>query len=70
MWAGELLPRSVVLDTNVAERHARIVPPGEIELLGETTRVLVEQTGAIDAGQLDALVGQVTPDQQWATAKR
>jgi len=60
--ADELLPRSVVLDTNVAERHARIVPLGEIELLGETTRVLVEQAGAIDAGQLGALVGQVTPD--------
>lgn len=50
-----MLPRSVVLDTNVAERHARIVPLGEIELLGETTRVLVEQAGAIDARQLTPL---------------
>ena len=36
----------------------------EIELLGETTRVLVEQVGAIDAGRLGALAGRVTPDQQ------
>jgi mRNA-degrading endonuclease toxin of MazEF toxin-antitoxin module len=37
----------------------------EIDLLGETTRVLVEQVGAIHAGRLGHLVGQVTPDQQW-----
>jgi hypothetical protein len=42
----------------------------ETDLLGETTRVLVEQAGAIDAGQLDAQVDQVTQDQQWAPAKR
>jgi mRNA interferase MazF len=37
----------------------------EIELLGEKTRVLVEQVGAIDAGRLGDLVGRVTPEQQW-----
>jgi hypothetical protein len=68
--ADELLPRSVILDANVAERHARIVPPAEIDLLGETTRVLIEQASTIDAGQLDVLVGQVTQDQQRAPAKR
>jgi hypothetical protein len=41
----------------------------EIELLGETTRVLVEQVGAIDAGQLGDLVGWVTRDQQWVSTK-
>jgi mRNA interferase MazF len=34
-------------------------------LLGETTRVLVEQVGAVDAGRLGDLVGHVTPEQQW-----
>jgi len=34
-------------------------------LLGETTRVLVEQVGAVAAGRLGELVGRVTPQQQW-----
>jgi mRNA interferase MazF len=63
--ADELLPRSVVLvaPTSLSARPASFRP--EIELLGETTRVLVEQVGAIDAGRLGDLVGRVTPDQQW-----
>jgi mRNA interferase MazF len=62
---GELLPRSVVLvaSTSLRARPASFRP--EIELLGETTRVLVEQGGAIDARRLGDPVGQVTPDQQW-----
>src|SRR5450755_145405 len=63
--ADELLPRSVVLvaPTSLSARSASFRP--EIELLGETTRVLVEQVGAIDAGRLGDLIGRVTPDQQW-----
>jgi mRNA interferase MazF len=63
--ADELLPRSVILvaPTSLSARPASFRP--EIELLGETTRVLVEQTGAIDVGRLGELVGRVTPDQQW-----
>jgi mRNA interferase MazF len=63
--ANELLPRSVVLvaPTSLSARPASFRP--EIELLGETTRVLVEQVGAIDAGRLGDLVGRVSPDQQW-----
>ncbi len=45
--------------------HAPTASGPEIELLGETTRVLVEQVGAIDAGRLGDLVGRVTPEQQW-----
>src|SRR5450432_4548270 len=47
--ANELLPRSVVLvaPTSLNARPASFRP--EIELLGDTTRVLVEQVGAIDA---------------------
>jgi mRNA interferase MazF len=63
--ANEFLPRSVVLvaPTSRSARPASFRP--EIELLGETTRVLVEQVGAIDSGRLGELVGRVTPQQQW-----
>jgi mRNA interferase MazF len=63
--ANELLPRSVVLvaPTSRSARPASFRP--EIELLGETTRVLVEQVGAVDSGRLGELVGRVTPQQQW-----
>jgi mRNA interferase MazF len=63
--ANELLPRSVVLvaPTSRSARPASFRP--EIELLGETTRVLVEQVGAVDAGRLGDLVARVTPRQQW-----
>lgn len=63
--ADEFLPRSVILvaPTSVSARPASFRP--EIELLGATSRVLVEQVGAVDAGRLGDLVGRVTPDQQW-----
>jgi len=37
----------------------------EIELHGETARVLVKQVGAVDAGRLGELVERVSPEQQW-----
>ena len=63
--ANELLPRSVVLlaPTSVSARSASFRP--EVEVLGETTRVLVEQVGAVDVGRLGDLIGRVTPEQQW-----
>jgi mRNA interferase MazF len=63
--ANELLPRSVVLvaPTSTSARAASFRP--EIDLLGEATRVLVEQAGAVDAGRLGELVGHVSPEQQW-----
>lgn len=63
--ANELLPRSVVLvaPTSISARAASFRP--EIEVLGETTRVLVEQVGAVDVGRLGDRVGRVTPEQQW-----
>jgi mRNA interferase MazF len=62
---NELLPRSVVLvaPTSQNARAASFRP--EIDLLGETTRVLVEQIGAVDAGRLGALVARLSPEQQW-----
>jgi len=63
--ANELLPRSVVLvaPTSLSARPASFRP--EIDLLGNTTRVLVEQVGAIDTTRLGELVGRVSPEQQW-----
>ena len=63
--SNEMLPRSVVLvaPTSRSARSASFRP--EIEVHGETTRVLVEQVGAVDAGRLGDLVGRVTPEQQW-----
>jgi mRNA interferase MazF len=63
--ANELLPRSVVLvaPTSLSARAASFRP--EIDLLGKTTRVLVEQVGAIDTTRLGDLVGRVSPEQQW-----
>ena len=62
--ANELLPRSVVLvaPTSRSAKPASFRP--EIDLLGETTRVLVEQVGAVDPGQLGELVGRVSPEEQ------
>jgi mRNA interferase MazF len=63
--ANEFLPRSVVLmaPTSGSARSASFRP--EVHVLGELTRVLVEQVGAVDAGRLGDLVGRVTPEEQW-----
>ncbi|MBV8295407.1 MAG: type II toxin-antitoxin system PemK/MazF family toxin, partial [Acidimicrobiia bacterium] len=37
----------------------------EIELDGTTTRVLVEQVGAVDVGRLGRRAGHVAPDEMW-----
>jgi mRNA interferase MazF len=53
----------LVAPTSPSAKAASFRP--EIDLLGTTTRVLVEQVGAIDAGRLGDLVLHVTPEQQW-----
>lgn len=65
LQADELLPRSVVVvaPTSRSARPASIRP--EIDLLGETSRVLIEQLGAVDVTRLADLVGCLTPEQQW-----
>jgi len=59
------LPRSVVLvaPTSRSARPASFRP--EIEIDGVTTRVLVEQVGAVDVGRLGDLVGHLTPEERW-----
>jgi len=59
------LPRSVVLivPTSRGARSASFRP--EIEIGGETTRVLVEQVGAVDVGRLGDRVGRASPEEIW-----
>lgn len=63
--ADELLPRSVVLvaPTSRSARPASFRP--EIEVEGDTTRVLVEQVGAVDVHRLGALSGHLTREELW-----
>jgi mRNA interferase MazF len=63
--ADELLPRSVVLvaPTSRSARAASFRP--EIEVDGDTTRVLVEQVGAVDVRRLGDVVGHLTREEQW-----
>lgn len=63
--ADELLPRSVVIvaPTSRSARPASFRP--EIDLDGETTRVLVEQIGAVDAQRLGELSGHLSRAELW-----
>jgi mRNA interferase MazF len=63
--ADEFLPRSVVIvaPTSLSARAASFRPAAEIA--GETTRVLVEQIGAVDARRLGELAGHLTPEEVW-----
>ena len=63
--ADELLPRSVVLvaPTSRSARPASFRP--EIEVEGDTTRLLVEQVGAVDVQRLGKLSGHLTREELW-----
>ncbi|MGI9021891.1 MAG: type II toxin-antitoxin system PemK/MazF family toxin [Acidimicrobiales bacterium] len=63
--ADEFLPRSVVIvaPTSHSARAASFRP--EIDLEGKTTRVLVEQVGAVDAQCLRELAGHLSPEELW-----
>jgi mRNA interferase MazF len=63
--ADELLPRSVVLvaPTSRSARPASFRP--EVEVEGDTTRVLVEQVGAVDEGRLGDLAGHLSREELW-----
>lgn len=65
LQADEFLPRSVVIvaPTSRSARAASFRP--EVEVAGETTRVLVEQIGAVDAQRLGDLAGHLTPEEMW-----
>ena len=59
------LPRSVVLiaPTSTNAQPASFRP--EIDIDGTTTRVLVEQIGAVDLQRLGDLAGHLAPEEQW-----
>lgn len=63
--ANTLLPRSVVVvaPTSQSARSATFRP--EVEVAGATTKVLVEQLGAIDTSRLGDLVGHLAPEETW-----
>jgi len=53
----------LIAPTSTAARPASFRP--EIELGGTATRVLVEQTGAIDVTRLGDYHGHLSPEEQW-----
>jgi mRNA interferase MazF len=63
--ADEFLPRSVVIvaPTSRSARPASFRP--EADIVGETSRVLVEQLGAVDAQRLGELAGHLTQEEIW-----
>ena len=63
--ADALLPRSVVLiaPTSTSARPASFRP--ELVVDGETTRVLVEQVGAVDVNRLGKSIGHASPKEIW-----
>ncbi len=63
--ADEVLQRSIVLvaPTSRSARPASFRP--EIEVEADTTRVLVEQVGAVDVGRLGELVVHLTREELW-----
>lgn len=64
--ADSMLPRSVILvaPTSRSARPASFRP--EVSVAGATTRVLVEQVGAVDAQRLGRRVEQLAADEMWA----
>jgi mRNA interferase MazF len=63
--AEEFLPRSVVIvaPTSRSARAASFRP--EVDVDGDTTRVLVEQVGAVDARRLGRIAGHLSPEELW-----
>lgn len=64
--ADALLPRSVVLvaPTSRSARPASIRPV--VDIAGDTSRVLVEQLGAVDMQRLGRRIGRLSTEELWA----
>jgi mRNA interferase MazF len=63
--SNALLPRSVVLIAPTSTRAKAASFRPEIEVEGKTTKVLVEQMGAVDINRLGDLAGHLTSEEQW-----
>jgi mRNA interferase MazF len=65
LQSDALLPRSVVIvaPTSRSARPASFRP--EIAMGRDSTKVLVEQLGAVDATRLGDLAGHVSPEEMW-----
>ena len=63
--ADELLPRSVVIVAPTSRRARPSSFRPEVNVEGDTTRVLVEQLGAVDETRLDRLAGHLSPEELW-----
>jgi len=63
---GEMLPGSVglVAPTSRSARPASFRP--EVEVGGDSTRVLVEQVGAVDVQRLGRRVGVLSVEELWS----
>lgn len=64
--ANAMLPRSVVLvaPTSRSAKPASFRP--EVVVAGDSTRVLVEQIGAVDVQRLGRRVGTLAAEEMWA----
>ena len=64
--ADELLPRSVVIVAPTSRSARSVSFRPEITIGGDTTRVLVEQLGAVDSQRLGDQVGYLSADALWS----
>ena len=64
--ADALLPRSMVLAAPTSRRARPATFRPEIAVEGTSTRVLVEQMGAVHISRLREPVAQLTATEQWA----
>ena len=60
-----LLPRSVVLIAPTSRSARGVSFRPEVSIEQESTKVLVEQIGAVDTTRLGDLIGRVSPEKQW-----
>lgn len=63
--ADEMLPRSVVLVAPTSRRARAASFRPEVDVEGDTTRVLVEQAGAVDVTRLGDLAGHLSREELW-----
>jgi mRNA interferase MazF len=61
--AAALRSTAAIAPTSTGARPASVRP--ELEVLGETTRVLVEQVGAVDVSRLGNQIGRVAIEAMW-----